>query len=884
MSLDICILEVQKALGEELSPQDKKKVSSSIEKVISDLQKKKGAMALTPEEIMEASIKKGEEDLFEALAKKRKAAFNELAVNNAKDYILENWASNPGEGLNAFLGGSSTAAKGSKASLDLRIGTAVKSLNSHVYAKLEEKGLIKAARGNDFDEAIFESLGALQRKQGKPSHIPQEAWDIASIAHEVDQRQLKKAIDSGASASIDENWIQKRTHDNLKIRFAAGKEIPASSPAHREIWKNFVKNLYDVKGVLPEHQDEVLNNMFEQFSNGYHLNFEGDSATGFSKGTGISSKLDQSRVLVAKDPNNAWKAEYEYAKKFGRGENFLEGKQAYWDSLARDTEIMKVLGPSGGANLERVIDEVAARLHEDSVKNGTENKVGDFKASAKATMTKLWPNITGQVNISNGSKAHVWSQNIRSVQMAKLGGAMLSGLFTDPLSFASTFRYFGDRTTGSAFAHYVEGIKSYLEDIKGPGKARIMSELGIVPDIYSDVLMPDRTGEAQVTEISKWANKAFKMTGLLQLQDRLRWGAATLTSHSLALEKGLSFAELARGRQELLTQHGVMPEHWDAIRHTEMGKYSEGRELLFASQVDQLSDGQISSFLEKEGRPVNGRTLARKRQEIKDAIQGISSSVANFATTHPGARDRAVLNQGLQSGTVAREALNLATQFKTFPVSAIRNHLGREFYGYSASRLPLSEQFKLVFSGKTDGALSGISTLVGMGMFTGYATMAMKDIIKGREPRIPNNPQEFAKISMAALAQSGALSIYGDFLFGEALSSNHGGSALASLLGPTASSFEQLTKIAGGLRSKALGDKADIGSNLFNFVVNHTPGVSNAYNVWWRKPIVDYLIMYRVKEMINPGSLRRMESNLLRDKDIRFFKPPSEVIPYGGGF
>jgi hypothetical protein len=57
----------------------------------------------------------------------------------------------------------------------------------------------------------------------------------------------------------------------------------------------------------------------------------------------------------------------------------------------------------------------------------------------------------------------------------------------------------------------------------------------------------------------------------------------------------------------------------------------------------------------------------------------------------------------------------------------------------------------------------GIVALMTTSLFMGYLSMTIKDLLKGKGPRDPNE----AKTIMAAFLQGGGLGIYGDVLFKE---------------------------------------------------------------------------------------------------------------------
>ena len=123
----------------------------------------------------------------------------------------------------------------------------------------------------------------------------------------------------------------------------------------------------------------------------------------------------------------------------------------------------------------------------------------------------------------------------------------------------------------------------------------------------------------------------------------------------------------------------------------------------------------------------------------------------------------------------------------------------------------------------------------------------------------------------AAMSQGGGLGIYGDFLFGEY--SRYGRSFLSTLAGPTFGQIDDLAEIWTRVRK---GE--DVGANVLRMAINNTPFI----NLFYTRQAMDYLFLYELQEMVNPGYLRRMESRIMRENDQRFFVPPSQEVPYGG--
>ena len=116
------------------------------------------------------------------------------------------------------------------------------------------------------------------------------------------------------------------------------------------------------------------------------------------------------------------------------------------------------------------------------------------------------------------------------------------------------------------------------------------------------------------------------------------------------------------------------------------------------------------------------------------------------------------------------------------------------------------------------------------------------------------------------------MGIYGDFLFGEAVS-RHGQGALATFLGPT---WRRLETIYGWKQKLIEGDK--LAAKALNDFLSST----RFMNLFYTRTALDYLILYRMQEWASPGYLRRLEQRMQEENDQSFVIPPTSVVPYGG--
>ena len=172
--------------------------------------------------------------------------------------------------------------------------------------------------------------------------------------------------------------------------------------------------------------------------------------------------------------------------------------------------------------------------------------------------------------------------------------------------------------------------------------------------------------------------------------------------------------------------------------------------------------------------------------------------------------------------------------------------------------------------------LPGIAGVIGMSMLFGYIAMSAKDMAKGREPRTFDPKMDWehnSAIVFDAMLQGGGLGLYGDLLFGKFAA--YGSSPIDSLAGPT---FGGASNVIQALSKVKAGDVDGAGTDAVNMLARNIPGG----NLFYVQAALNYMIVYQMQEMANPGYLRRMESRL-RKEGQEMFIPPSREIPTGGG-
>lgn len=321
---------------------------------------------------------------------------------------------------------------------------------------------------------------------------------------------------------------------------------------------------------------------------------------------------------------------------------------------------------------------------------------------------------------------------------------------------------------------------------------------------------------------------------------------------------------LAAGRQQGRAQQRIA-ELERRIREAdrERAKRSDTRSEAFVQSWSE-KDAQLRTFLEELDRRQKERMTAQSKEEdallgrvgelidakrrgLADRLAALYADRADFAVITPGGRERAIMHQGTQRGTVEGEALRIFWQFKSFPAAVITKAFGRELYGGQGRY----------------GAVAGIVHMIVATMLFGYVAMTAKDFLKGRNPRDPNAMATW----WAAFLQGGGAGIFGDFFFGDF--SRFGRTPLETFVGPgfseAASLLELWSRFTRG---------EDFAAQGIRWLISQAPFI----NLFYTRAALDYLVLYQIQEAMNPGFLRRYERRVQRENNQTFWLPPTSAL------
>jgi hypothetical protein len=820
MAANDCIDAIKRATGEDLTDKQLDEILTLLDR------RSKRAMKDDPSLSREAAFARAAEDLaaekkLAALIEKRNRAINVIR----RAAIIDRLDASPtaADGLRALVYGVEGNFYGAGLSTDAQFYALRQSMRGALVNDLKEAGVLEVARRSNPDLEA-QVAREMSRLNGNTSIAPAASEMVAKLAG-ILQRHTEAARlvqnDAGAYIRKMPGYVTRQSHDQLKI-----------DRAGYEAWRDTIAPLLDERAFDDvDDRESFLRAVYTNLAAGNHLKAGGDSDfLGGFKGPGnLAKRASAERVLHFQGPDE-W---MRYNAQFGRASLFESVLDAI-DYGARNTALMRVWGTNPEAMFGAVRDRAILRAKD----AGASSK--EIQAISGGDIQRAFNDLTAAVDVPGNVRLAQIGSGIRLVQaMAKLGGMVLSSI-PDLGVRAATLRHNGVgvgerwfRVVGDMFSHLNGSERRQVADLMGAGID------GLTGDVFRQMSSLDTTPG----RLAKVADKFFKLTGQTWWQDAHTRGTAIVLAKNLADSVSAPLAQLEPRLQTTLRRYGIGDTEWTALGSLD-ARTADGQRFLTPDLARELDDEATLALLGKE--EATPRELNAARRDLEGKLQAYIHDQIREAMTVAGARERAMLTGYAGGGTLAGEALRLLMQFKTYPTTFIRRSLNREF--------------------NRDGIdYAGVGQLIASTTLLGMVSLALKDIVKGREPRWPDDPVEQAKLWAAAAKQGGGLGIYGDFLLGEA--NRVGGGWANTLLGPTfGGTLGDVERVLNAARRGY-----DPRAAMLRAGLNNTPFANLFYARW----AMDYTFLYALQDSVDPGSVRRMQRQIERDKKQTFYLPPT---------
>jgi len=695
--------------------------------------------------------------------------------------------------------------------------------------------------------------------------VAREVAQVFSDYSEVARQRLNNA---GADIGKLDNW-SPQSHDPILLL--------SKERGGMDAWVNYMTEHLDLERSFPEIANDTesvkraLRDTFLNITTGRKAGAIGPSDGRVVAGPrNLANRLGKERVLHFKDADSA----VDYHRQYGKG-NIVNAMFLNLEFSARQASLLETFGP----NPELMIKSIIKKEINDIGANGDFSP--EEKRKAISALTSAWKDgtvtsgklarwyteLNGETYSAVNQKAARVGSTVRGLQsLTKLGGATLSAIADVPVK-ATAIRHRGN----NLFQSWNKAVFGTLfEGRTSEEKKMIARQLGAFIDgtmqeINSRFCATDHFSGA----MSNAMNKFFKWSGLTGWTEAHKAGFIYGLANDLGENAAHSLADMNQHLAAVLRRHGVDDTQWDAIRHM-VEKMPDGRQSIVPERAHLIPESALVNLLPENMRSTitpKGKNKAkyraarrsaidRARHDLESRVMGLYADECRYAIIEPDDRTRAALVWGTRPGTWAGETIRLLMQFKSFPITY-------------ANRVLREGRWKKAGERGFQANTMGLTHFVTAMWTFGYLSMTAKDLSKGREPK---NPEKW-ETWVAALLQSGGAGIYGDLLFAKV---NRAGNSLAgTLAGPTVGTADRAFRV---VQNFIHGDVEDAGADALRFAMDNTP----LLNLWYTRAAADYLLLFHLREMLSPGSLRRTERTLKREYDQEYIVPPSSVIKRGG--
>lgn len=733
------------------------------------------------------------------------------------------------------------------------------SLRQKYYGKLE-KGLtdsatLKLFKSGQIDEDVFKELWHIASTRNLSEGVTgvKEAHTIAKIIYDLRTEMLGRENRAGGLTKMNETYAMRQTHEVSRIMKGHHGNVEA---AYKK-WRDFIMPKLDMEktfeGVIdPETRiRQIFNNIITSEHSHTKAKPNRDVDAGYARPGSLAKRIAARRVLHFKDANAAW----EYNTQFG-ALSIRDGIVTEISRHAGQTAMLENFGADPDGTFNTILKMMS-------------QKDRDFGKSLKQKKSTRDLFITPQLafdtlmgykeNPGTGLAATVskMQRNILAWQtISKLGGVTISAI-PDKAFVHSTLTYNGF----SQIDAFLANLKVFKP--KTDADRAYMADLGVGLDAFiGEVNSRLSMNDVGMGGMYKLQQTLFRLNGMHWWNDAHKGTIGTLLAKRLADNYKTPFDKLDVDTQKVLSMYGIKELEWQSIRQAAIYKAEDGNRYLIPELLKNLTDAQAARHLQP-GQPETKTNLQRVRTDLETRIRTFITDQVDDAVLTPGAREKIFTTWGTQAGTAAGTFARLFMHFKSFPITVASRIIRREMVGHEAK----------FFGGR--GTLRMIE-MIAMTTLGGYVATAIKDALKGRTPRRIMEDDGTINIDVIAqaMARGGGLGIYGDLLMSEYDQAYK--NPISVTAGPAiGAAAEAIGLTSQGVRSIFDDDvNAPSSRNVVRLIQSNTPYA----NLFYIKPIIDYMILYKLDEMLNPGSLRKMERRIEERNHQRFFAPPSEIV------
>jgi len=848
--IDDCMAALREAVGTDtLSNKEAEKIINAIADKAQARADKKGISIEEALTEIEGEIIP-EADLLDKILQR-----NKLLSLSSKRKVLHIVRKFPtsGLGLRAFLEGSERKLGGARLSVDARIDALHGKYSGRLISELKQEGLFKDFTGSTMDKDIWLEMGARGTDQvGRTGN--KKAARIAELIDTLYDEIISHQNSVGAYIKRLPGYIIRQTHDRIALR-GLGKTKEEAF----DVWFEDTLPLLDLEKTFdtkdPGTVKARLRKIFNSLYSGHHGAPDNPAEIhGFTATMNLAKKASASRVLHFKDAEAA----YNYNQLFGLRKM---SDSVFSDLFFRSRNI--VLMESFGPNPEETFNAIVRQLKDEARDLGDAKEIDSLN---DRRVQGAFDQVTGKFDHPENLTIAKLGAGARAISlMAKMGGVVLSSL--GDKAFLQAEMAFQGIDQLDTLGKQITGMAE-----RSPEGQKMLSMMGVALDgIHGNTLSRFAIHDTIASGIHKTQQKFFDWNFMNWWNDRMKASAGELMSHHLGDLADTGWKAMDERTRSALELYNIDETDWDAMR-AHVYKNEEGTAYLVPDEFEKIPDAVIDKMLQRDNLKLTDANRKRARRELDLKYRTYLSDRVNHAVPTPGASEKKLAVLGTQAGTPLGEAVRMFTLFKMFPITVFGKILGRDFFNDAAvSAAPDPWSAAKAFLQSNHQGKIRIAQLVAMTTIGGYLSGVVKDALKGKTPKaLVSDGKINTDVLTDAAMRGGGLGIFGDLLFQEYDKSYN--NALSIFAGPIGGQIPDVFDAFQKGKDAAFGDGEFPGREIEKLTRDNIPGI----NLFYIRPILNYLVLWNLQEMMDPGSLKRTEDSVRKYSHQDYFIEPSE--------
>lgn len=836
-----CIAAVEEAIGRHLRANESKTIEDAVNKQMRQLAKKDPAAwaQLSAADRLAQAAQGAAADMVAEVRKKQQRVRLQIAAHDR----IENWlgdefarldpdTAKPGDYQRVVSRLLAFDAKG-RGAPGGSVETRTSSIEREALGRLMPlwnsvkgiAGLFENAQGvSDLVHEMYgENTGNATAKQA------------AAIWRQVTEELRQRANAAGANIGHLEDWGYTQNHSQGRV-----------AKAGLEAWTEATMPLMDRDKYINADGSRMDDDQMREFlvhaydsiiTDGLNKASASEPQEGRA-GAGIANRGSAHRQMFFKDADSY----LSYTGKFG-DKSLWPTLTGHIRSVSRDIGLLEGLG----SNPEDTFAHFNDRTHLDENRM---NPTAKAKIDARAAENRaLFDYVAGHRQVVNQKIADA-GQAFRNYEVAtKLGSVAITAI-GDEAGMAATA--LANRVP---YAEVMAREMAYLNPANSQDRAiAAHTGLGINGAIgglnrfgYEDLQLGDGRGVAagmrQFT--GKLANTVMHASFAEAMWDTRRRALGSVLMSYLGkwTREVESFKDINETDHGVLANKGVTQDDWQVWKLAEPEDWGMKHGVLTPKSVYAIPDEKLAPL----GDPT---TLKRNASTL---LLGHVLEELGMGVMDTGARERAGMFLGTQSGTPSGELYRSALLFKSFAWSMMQKHWAR------AGAMPTALD-----------RWNYASRLIVGGAALAAVAVQLRNLDSGKDPENMASPKFWGQ----SLLRGGGLGFYGDFLYEEATS--HDTTLIPALMGPLATELEQGWNLTGAAALKAArGERTDEGAKIIRWARGSVP----LLNMWYTKAAMDHLLWNNLQEAASPGYLDRMQIRANTTKGSTWYWDPHDASP-----